>query len=116
MSLTGIAACNCVLLPNVVVRSLPFQRTVELAIKPEPVTVSVNAFPPAFVLVGASELMDGTGFGFDPEPPVCGLLFPPPPQANSKSREGPTTAIANLCGHMTSPPLVRFTSTFVYCT
>ena len=49
-------------LTNVVVRSAPFQWTLELPTKLLPFTVSVKPFPPAGVLVGASEVSAGTGF------------------------------------------------------
>ena len=61
MSLAGIAAVTCPALTNVVVRAAPFQRTSEVATKLLPFTVSVNAAPPAAVLVGASEVSVGTG-------------------------------------------------------
>src|SRR6266566_4941871 len=60
-SLAGIAACNCVPLTNVVVRAPPFQRTTDPLTKFVPFTVSVNAPPPAVVLVGDSEVTVGTG-------------------------------------------------------
>jgi hypothetical protein len=51
-----------VLLTKVVVRGLPFQRTTALLTKPVPLTVSVNAVPPAVALVGESDVSAGTGF------------------------------------------------------
>ena len=81
MSLAGIAACNCVLLPNVVIRSLPFQRTLELAIKPEPVTVSVNAPLPMAMFVGEMLLRTGNGLltvkfdAFDVPPSGAGFVM-----------------------------------------
>ena len=62
MSLPEIAAVTCPALTNVVVRAAPFQRTWEVPTKLLPFTVSVNAAPPAGVLVGASEVSVGTGF------------------------------------------------------
>lgn len=47
-----IAAVSLVLLTNVVVRSAPFHRITEPLIKFVPVTVSVNATPPAFAEAG----------------------------------------------------------------
>jgi hypothetical protein len=61
MSLAKIAAVNCVLLTKVVVRGLPFHCTTELETKLVPVTVSVNAAPPAVALVGESEVTVGAG-------------------------------------------------------
>ena len=45
-SLAGICAVNCVALTKVVVRSLPFQRTLEVETKFAPVAVRVKAAPP----------------------------------------------------------------------
>ena len=47
MSLAGIAAVSCVALTNVVVRAAPFHCTTEPETKLLPLTVSVNAGPPA---------------------------------------------------------------------
>ena len=62
MSLAEIAAVNCVLLTNVVVRSEPFHRTLELDMNEEPFAVSVKAGSPAWALVGEMEDRTGTGF------------------------------------------------------
>jgi len=62
VSPAGMAAVNFVSLTNVVVRSLPFQRTTEEEIKPLPFTVSVKAPDPAATLVGEIDVMAGTGF------------------------------------------------------
>jgi len=61
-SLAEIAAVNCVALTKVVVRPVPFQRTCELEMNFEPVTVSVKAAPPAFAPVGEMDVRVGTGF------------------------------------------------------
>src|SRR5271155_4062251 len=47
MSPAKIAAVSCIEFTKVVTRGLPFQFTLELLMKPPPVTVSVNAAPPA---------------------------------------------------------------------
>src|SRR5262247_4392827 len=56
MSAAVIAAVSWLALPNVVTRPLPFQRTLAPLTKFEPVTVSVNAGPPAAVLLGESDV------------------------------------------------------------
>ncbi|MBI3061376.1 MAG: hypothetical protein HYY83_05295 [Deltaproteobacteria bacterium] len=61
MSLEEMAACNWVLLTNVVVRFEPFQRTTDVDTKLLPVTVSVNPAPPAVALLGESAVSAGTG-------------------------------------------------------
>ena len=60
-SLAGMAALSWVALTNVVVRLLPFQRTVEADTKPLPVTVRVKAGPPCKAVLGASVESTGTG-------------------------------------------------------
>ncbi len=61
MSLAGIVAVNCPLFTNTVVRLLPFQRTTELLMKFDPVTVKVNCGSPACLVVG--EIMVSVGAG-----------------------------------------------------
>ena len=61
MSAAAIAAVNRVELTNVLVRAAPFQRTLEPLTKLVPLTVSVNAGPPAATLFGDSELTVGAG-------------------------------------------------------
>src|SRR6266446_5377322 len=75
MSAAVMAACKLVLEAKVVVRALPFHCTVEEEMKPVPVTVSVNAAPPACALVGFSDVAVGTGF---PMVNVSALEVPPP--------------------------------------
>lgn len=62
MSEAGIAAVSCVALTKVVVRALPFQRTVEPLMKFDPLTVNVKAAPPAVAEVGLMVVIAGTGF------------------------------------------------------
>ena len=62
MALAGIAACNCVALTNADETTLELKVTTELAVKPFPVSVSVNAGPPAVVLAGT-------------KPPTTGWVF-----------------------------------------
>ena len=59
ISLAGIAAVRRVLFPNVVGRSEPFHRTIELEINDEPLTVKVNAGPPVAALVGEMDVTLG---------------------------------------------------------
>jgi len=61
MSAVVMPAVSCVALTNVVVRALPFQRTVEPLTKLVPVTVSVKAGPPAVALVDDNAVSVGTG-------------------------------------------------------
>ena len=61
MSLARIWACSLVLLTNVVVRLLPFQRTTDEATKFDPVATSVKAPLPAAAVLGMIELSVGTG-------------------------------------------------------
>ena len=52
-------AVSCVLLTNVVLRLLPSQFTVELAVKLDPLTVNANAAPPAMAFAGRREVTTG---------------------------------------------------------
>jgi hypothetical protein len=58
----GIEAVNWVALTKVLVRSEPSQRTTELEMKEEPLTVSIKSASPALALEGEMEVMLGTGF------------------------------------------------------
>src|SRR2546427_697916 len=60
MSAAVIVARSWVALTKVVVRALLFHCTTDPLTKFVPFTVSVNATPPAFVLVGDSEVTVGT--------------------------------------------------------
>ena len=57
----AIDAVSCAVLTNVVARSAPFHRTTDVETKPLPLTVSVNGAPPAVVLDGATEPIEGAG-------------------------------------------------------
>jgi hypothetical protein len=59
MSLAGIAAVSRVGFTKVVARAAPFHCTVEPETKLLPLTVKVNAEPPADALLGESELIVG---------------------------------------------------------
>ena len=56
-----IAACSCVELTNVVVRSAPFHRTFDDDVKLLPLTVNVKADAPANVRSGAIDVAAGPG-------------------------------------------------------
>ena len=66
---------SCVLLPNVVVRLLPFHRTTEFAKKLVPLTVSVKALLPATTVLGARLVRVGDGLLMVK---VNALVVPPP--------------------------------------
>src|SRR5207237_728186 len=61
MSPAAMAAVSCVADTCVVARAAPFQRTTELGTRFVPVTVSVNAGPPATAEDGLSPVAVGTG-------------------------------------------------------
>jgi len=75
-----IAAVSCVELTKVVVFALPLNFTAEVETKPVPLTVRVNAAPPAVAPVGESEVIFGDGLltvkfdAVDGPPPGAGLL------------------------------------------
>src|SRR2546425_187055 len=79
MSLAMMAACNSVLVTNVVARFDPFQCTTEFETNCEPVAVKVKSPPPAKALLGAIKLKVGAGLlmvkvnAFDVPPPGEGL-------------------------------------------
>ena len=77
MSAAVIDAVSCVALTNVVVLAVPLNFTIAPLINPEPLTVSVNAAPPAVALVGKSVAIVGTGLF------TLNIEFPevPPPGA-----------------------------------
>ena len=62
MSAAEMAAVSWVLLTKVVVRDVPFHCTTEVDRKFVPVTVSVNAEPPAVALLGETIVSVGMGF------------------------------------------------------
>src|SRR6266850_1178224 len=75
MSAAVIAAVSWVALTKVVVRVVPFQRTVEPLRKLAPFTVKVNASPPANALPGDRLLRVGAGLLTGK---VCAAEVPPP--------------------------------------
>ena len=63
MSPAGIVALRVVELTKDVVRLVPFQRTMELLMKLEPLTVSVKPGLPAVAELGVMLVRVGTGLG-----------------------------------------------------
>src|SRR5947208_1795612 len=61
ISTSPMAARNCVVLTNVVVRLAPFHLTTEPLTNPDPFTVRVNGASPTVMLAGSSELIAGMG-------------------------------------------------------
>ena len=79
MSVAGTIAVNCVALPKVVVNAAPFHFTTEALMKFVPVTVRVNAAPPAVAEVGEIIVSVGEGlFVAALMVNVCALEVPPP--------------------------------------
>lgn len=62
ISAARMAAVSCVALTNAVVFAAPLKFTTAPLTKPVPLTVSVNAAPPAVALAGDSDVMTGAGF------------------------------------------------------
>jgi hypothetical protein len=79
ISAAVMAACKLVLETKVVVRAFPFHWIFEEDTKLLPVTVSVNAAPPAVAELGFSEPLasDGTGLFVEPPPEVLGRPLHP---------------------------------------
>jgi hypothetical protein len=75
MSAATMDAVNCVLLTKVVVRLGPFQLTTDVLKKFAPLTLSVNAPPPAAAVTGLKLDIEGTGFFTEKD---CALEVPPP--------------------------------------
>ena len=78
MSVAGMAAVSWVDETYVVVRAAPFHRTEEPVTKPVPVTVRVNADPPAVAELGEMEVRVGTGLFAVLMMKVRALEVPPP--------------------------------------
>jgi hypothetical protein len=73
----GIAAVNWDGDTYVVGRLMPFQRTTEVGMKFDPLTVSGNAAPPTDADVGAMLVVTGTGLLGGPIVKDCGFESPP---------------------------------------
>ena len=109
MSAAVIWAVSCVLLPNVVVRLLPFQRTTDEPLKFVPVTVSVNPAPPAVALAGAIEVSVGAGLLIVN---VCALDVPPP-GVGVKTVTGMVPAVAMSLAEIAAVSCVLLTNVVV---
>src|SRR6266478_6311377 len=68
-------ALRLVLLTRVAGSALPFQFTVEAAVKPVPVTVSVNVEPPEAAILGERAEIAGTGLYSPPETVVDAVAW-----------------------------------------
>jgi transcription initiation factor TFIIIB Brf1 subunit/transcription initiation factor TFIIB len=103
------AACKLVLETNVVVRALPFHWIVEEETKLDPVTVSVNAAPPAPAKLGFSDVAVGDGLL---SVNVSGLEVPPP-GAGVETVTVPVPAVATSAAVMAACKLVVETKVVV---
>jgi hypothetical protein len=124
MSEVLIAASKLVLETKVVVRALPFHWTVEEEMKLVPVTVSVNAAPPATTELGFSEPVATEGLGLGAggagllEPPLHPTNHPDETKHNitpamrkvenadrNRKQMSSTTALENRISMFIAPPL-----------
>jgi hypothetical protein len=95
ISVAGIDAVNWVAEIYVVVRSAPFHRTTEFVTKLVPLTVNVNAAPPAVAELGERLVVVGTGLLLALIVNVCALEVPPPGAGlNTVSDAVPATAMS----------------------
>src|SRR5579864_5683733 len=94
MSLTAIAACNCVLEMKVVVRDVPLNCTTAAGSKLVPFTINVNAAPPATTELGLSNA-------------ICGV---DPVGAGVGAGVGNATGVGGLLGSGRTSGPVRSTS------
>jgi hypothetical protein len=95
MSPAGTEAVTCVLLTYVVVSPVPFHCTVDPETKFVPVTVRVNAAPPAVADVGESEVALGSGLLMVK---VRALDVPPPGEGFSTVTEAVPAVAMSLAG------------------
>ena len=84
------AACNPPLETNVVVRAVPFHRTVEEEIKFVPLMVRVRLAAPAVADAGLKEVTVGAGFGFE-LPPVEPFVVPAHAERNARETITPAS-------------------------
>lgn len=90
MSAAGMEASSCVLLIYVVVRLVPFQRTIELEIKLLPVTRMIIPGVPVAALLGDKLAIDGTGLEVAGADDFEG---PQPKISCRKSKQNPNSSI-----------------------
>jgi hypothetical protein len=114
ISAAVIAAVTCVALTNVVCAADPLKITTEVVVNPVPFTVSVNAAPPAVVLVGDSVVTVGAGLltvnvaAADVPPPGAGLVtvtFTVPPVAMAVAGMAAVSCVALTNVVVTAAPL-----------
>ena len=86
MAEAGMSAVSCLAVTNVVVKFVPFHFTIEPDAKLVPLTVIMNAGPPAFVLSGDNSAITGTTPGWGVAG-VEGELYPPHPKQTAISRK-----------------------------
>ena len=109
MSAAVMAACKLVLDTNVVVRALPFHCTVEEDTKPVPVTVSVNAAPPAIVELMFRDSTAGAGLLIV----KANALLEPPPGLGVETETCAVPAAAMSAAVMAACKLVLDTNVVV---
>jgi hypothetical protein len=109
MAVAGIVAVTSVVLTNVVVAAVPLKLTAEPLTKPVPVTVSVNAAPPAVALEGESDVIVGAGLftvKFD-------AVEVPPPGAGLVTVTGNVPAVAMAVAGIAAVTCVELTNVVV---
>lgn len=104
MSLADIEAVSWLALIKVVVRVLPFHRTVLPLTKFDPLTVKVNVLLPACVELGLSVVIDGEGFVIEKDP--CPEVPPPGVGLNTVTAAVPDEAISEALIVAVSCPLL----------
>jgi hypothetical protein len=92
-----IVAVTCWLLTNVAGTGCPFQSTAVDEAKFDPLTVSVNAFPPAMTLDGDNELSTAGGGGGGGEIDLLSLPHPAKATARLKSTTAASAVFCLIC-------------------
>ena len=86
MAEAGMSAVSCLAVTNVVVKFVPFHFTIEPDAKLEPLTVKMNAGPPALVLSGDNSAITGTTPGWGVAG-VEGEPYPPHPKHTDNQQQ-----------------------------